>query len=181
MGVRDEDLKKAEEEKDKMTHIDGGIEWNRSCTDVICCLVFIAFICAMLGVSGYALSTGDPYNIITPFDSDGNKCGEKGTDFEQYPYKHFTSLLVAQGGTDMYNSVCVSKCPSKMTDYNEFCKTNTDITSCNQLTVLYDTELDFGYCMPTKEDSAEAYKTIQEEVEKQSGMGKYLVELQSCW
>ena len=112
--VRKEDLEEAEKEKENMKVVEGGIEWERSCTDVLCCLIFIAFIAAMLGVSGYALSTGDPMNIITPFDSDGNKCGEVGTDFENYPNKHFTSLLAAAGDTSnpsIFNADCVSKCP----------------------------------------------------------------------
>jgi len=29
----------------------------------------------MIGVSGYALATGEPSNIMTAFDSDGNACG----------------------------------------------------------------------------------------------------------
>jgi hypothetical protein len=174
--VRQEDLDKAEKHKDEMTKVEGGIEWNRSCTDIICCIIFIAFIAAMLGISGYALSTGDPINIITPFDSDGNKCGAPG-DFEMYPYKHFTNLLVNNGGNDLYYSVCVKKCPTKGEDYNDFCKTNTDVTNCNFMTAMYDTELEFGYCLPTKEDSKEAYDMIQAEVNKQSNFGKYLIEL----
>jgi len=73
--VREGNLEKAEKHKENFKSVEGGIEWERSCTDILCCMVFIAFIVAMLGVSGYALSTGDPMNIITAFDSDGNKCG----------------------------------------------------------------------------------------------------------
>lgn len=52
-----------------------GMKYERSCTDIICCLVFTIFIVAMIGVSGFAISTGDPKKILTPFDSDGNLCG----------------------------------------------------------------------------------------------------------
>lgn len=45
------------------------------------------------------------------------------------------------------------------------------------MTAMYDTELEFGYCLPTKEDSKEAYDMIQAEVNKQSNFGKYLIEL----
>lgn len=66
----------------------------------------------MLGISGWALGTGDPHNIIMPFDSVGNKCGAKDTDFELYTYKHFTSLLTATSGTpQQYYAVCVKECP----------------------------------------------------------------------
>lgn len=140
--VREGNLERADENKKNFKQVEGGIEWERSCTDILCCMVFIAFIVAMMGVSGYALSTGDPMNIITAFDSDGNKCGKEGTPFEEYKLKHFTSLLQAGGDTtspSMYNAVCVSECPEAMTDYNDKCVTNTDIVSCNEFTVPYTT------------------------------------------
>jgi solute carrier family 44 (choline transporter-like protein), member 2/4/5 len=46
--------------------------WDRSCTDIICCIVFILFLGGMLGVSAFAVTNGDPMNIIAPFDSVGN-------------------------------------------------------------------------------------------------------------
>jgi len=69
---KEKDLEKAKAQKDNMKVPDGGIEWNRSCTDILCCLIFLAFLVVMLGISGWALGTGDPYNIITPYDSVGN-------------------------------------------------------------------------------------------------------------
>ena len=38
-----------------------------------------------------------------------------------------------------------------------------------------------GYCVPTKEDSLEAYNMIKEELDKQSGMGQYIVQLKASW
>lgn len=64
----------------------------------------------------------------------------------------------------MYNAVCVSECPEEMTDYNDKCMTNTDIVSCNEFTVPYTTEEQFGYCMPTKEQAEEAWNMIKEEM-----------------
>ena len=54
---------------------DKGIKWERQCTDVICCLIFLVFTVAILGVSFYSFGKGDPARIMTPFDSDGNACG----------------------------------------------------------------------------------------------------------
>jgi len=51
------------------------LKWERGCTDILCCLIFIVFTVAILGVSFYALGSGDPSRIMTPFDSDGNACG----------------------------------------------------------------------------------------------------------
>jgi|TARA_B110001450_G_scaffold252694_1_gene274898 hypothetical protein len=51
----------------------------------------------MLGISGWAIGAGDPMNIIAPFDSDGHRCGAKDTEYELFPYKHFTSLITNTG------------------------------------------------------------------------------------
>ena len=68
MGYKDENDKAAQDNKITSK----GMKWDRSCTDIICCLVFIAFTVGMVGISGYALTTGEPLKIFTPFDSDGN-------------------------------------------------------------------------------------------------------------
>jgi len=53
----------------------------------------------MVGITGYGVTKGDPYKIITPFDSLGNQCGmidqTKGLksakeDLTDYKYRHFT-------------------------------------------------------------------------------------------
>jgi hypothetical protein len=82
----------------------------------------------MLGISGYAIGTGDPWKILTPFDSDGNQCGMPDQeasegfgkrDFTEYKYKFYTDLEAALnqgatvvGGNNMYTAVCVKKCPT---------------------------------------------------------------------
>ena len=48
-----------------------GIVMNRSCTDVIVCLVFFLFFCGMFATAAYGYAKGDPYRLITPYDSDG--------------------------------------------------------------------------------------------------------------
>lgn len=55
-----------------------GMEYNRSCTDIVFCIFFIVFVVGMIGVSGFALATGEPSKIMTPYDSDGNACGMPG-------------------------------------------------------------------------------------------------------
>ena len=46
---------------------------------------------------------------------------------------------------------------------------------------MYDTEPMMNYCLPTKEDSVEAYNYIQEEIDKQSGMGQFILQVQESW
>lgn len=45
-----------------------------------CCCVFLLFVIAMIGVSGYGFSQGSPSRLITAFDSDGNLCGQPNQD-----------------------------------------------------------------------------------------------------
>lgn len=68
-------MDQANDPKNKMGPEDKGMKWDRDCTDILCCIVFLVYTVAIIGVSGYALTTGDPQRILTPFDSDGNACG----------------------------------------------------------------------------------------------------------
>nr|XP_054770160.1 choline transporter-like protein 2 isoform X2 [Lytechinus pictus] len=52
----------------------GPIE-NRSCTDVICCILFIAAVGGMLAVGVLGWMNGDPMRLIHPTDSLGQVCG----------------------------------------------------------------------------------------------------------
>lgn len=50
-----------------------GVVMNRRCTDIIPCLIFTFFFCGMFATAAYGYSKGDPYRLITPYDSDGKK------------------------------------------------------------------------------------------------------------
>jgi choline transporter-like protein 2/4/5 len=65
-----------EAESKKPDPSEKGLKWERGCTDILCCLIFIVFTVAIFGVSFYAFGSGDPSRIMTPFDSDGNACGK---------------------------------------------------------------------------------------------------------
>lgn len=69
----------------------------------MCCLVFAVFVFGMICISGIGISNGSPSVIFTPFDSDGNMCGQdvqiksldvtrEIRDFTEYKYKFFTNL-----------------------------------------------------------------------------------------
>ena len=98
--------------------------WERSTTDMMCCGVFGVFIFGMVVISGVGISSGNPSVIFTPFDSDGNMCGQdkqlasfpnssdlltdefkaaefdKMRDFREYKYKFFTNLNAFSIDTD---------------------------------------------------------------------------------
>jgi len=86
----------------------------------------LAFIVSLVAITGYAVSNGNPYAMITPFDSNGNKCGmkdqgaDKKIDFTDYKYKYFYNLrsMAESAGagsvdpTEWFKSECVKKCPA---------------------------------------------------------------------
>ena len=75
------------------------------------------------------------------------------TDFSEFKYKHFTRLLEGtQNPLVLYNAVCVSECPTKGNP--SLCMTNEDEPECED--AMYDTELQFGYCLPAGDDVQEA-------------------------
>lgn len=59
-------------------HKDGdsaGVKLNdRGCTDILCCLMFVAMMVVMVGITGYALGQGDLERIATKYDMQGQKC-----------------------------------------------------------------------------------------------------------
>ena len=48
----------------------GPIE-ERGCTDILCCLLFIACLVGMVIVSVVAFKNGHPNQLVEPYDSDG--------------------------------------------------------------------------------------------------------------
>ena len=44
---------------------------KRSCTDVICCLIFLMFIVGMVGTAIYGFMNGQPKLLLTSWDYDG--------------------------------------------------------------------------------------------------------------
>jgi choline transporter-like protein 2/4/5 len=68
--------KDKDEAEQKKSEVDfKALEMNRSCTDTLCCILFLVFIASLVGVTGYSIKNGNPLAMITPFDSDGHQCG----------------------------------------------------------------------------------------------------------
>jgi len=64
---------------------------DRGCTDILCCLIFIAFLVGMVGVSGYGLLYGNPQLLATGWDADGNGCGFNETT-KDYPLLYYPTI-----------------------------------------------------------------------------------------
>ena len=147
---------------------------GRSCTDVLSLIIFSIWVTGIFAASGYAFKTGNPANIITPFDSDGNQCGmpdqgnttdpEDSTvgwvrDFTEYKYKAFTDLTaVTSGSNDMYNAVCVKKCPESVGDVLECRQNSLDYESCPR--AQFGTDLARTYCLPKYEEAKETFEML---------------------
>ncbi|KAK3576036.1 hypothetical protein CHS0354_005192 [Potamilus streckersoni] len=111
---------------------------NRSCTDVLCCLIFIIFVLG-LGVVGYfGFTYGDPRLLLYPVNSEKELCG-----FGKYRTKpnlfFFDLVTCGRMGPGVFvdgcptPQVCVSECPSSLFVFVE-----------NKLTP----NIDWRYCKP---------------------------------
>ncbi|GFO29551.1 choline transporter-like protein 2 [Plakobranchus ocellatus] len=95
---------------------------NRSCTDIICCAIFLTCVTGMLCCSIIGFARGDPIKLVYPTDSFGNICGTG--DFEDKKFLFFFDLLkCAQTGAAVVTvgcptpQICVSECPSSYWTY----------------------------------------------------------------
>ncbi|CAD8120069.1 unnamed protein product [Paramecium sonneborni] len=128
---------------------------DRHCTDIICCLLFIASFIFMwyIAITGYSL--GKPERILAAYDSDGNACD---LDLPDYPLLFFPIIH-----PDYYNkTVCVERCPANTSDSVK-CQINKNITSCPRdcTKVSVDTSATFDF---TSIDSMKNYvETITSE------------------
>ncbi|XP_054109793.2 choline transporter-like protein 4 isoform X1 [Callithrix jacchus] len=93
---------------------------NRSCTDVICCVLFLLFILGYIVVGIVAWVYGDPRQVLYPRNSTGAYCGmgeNKDKPYLLY-FNIFSCILstniisVAENGLQCPTpQVCVSSCP----------------------------------------------------------------------
>ncbi len=92
-------------------------ESNRRCQDIICCLMFVAFLIGMIIVTILGFSQGNPQLVLYPYDEDGRQCGLN--DLETYKYLYF--YKAAENFKEIKTSniiqgVCVSECPKEKTN-----------------------------------------------------------------
>ena len=124
-------------------------EKNRRCTDILCCLVFVAFNIGMLVAAIYGYVNGNPGKLIAPIDGDGKICGYSA-GYEDYPKLYIDDISTA--ATDPTNvfhySVCVKECPSDASDPIE-CMTTDTTTACQPDPGQgYGTYEFINYCVP---------------------------------
>jgi len=119
---------------------------DRSCTDVLCLLVFVAFLIGW-GVVGYfGFTLGDPERLVHPTDSNGLVCGYDAA-VKDRPFLHFFDLTRCANPQVLTKGcptpqVCVAKCPTETFYFKGasfmpdkvtqlICKTNISVTVAN--------------------------------------------------
>ena len=126
-------------------------EKNRRCTDILCCIIFLAFLVGMLAAAIYGYVNGDPYKLIAPIDGAGNICGfDPG--YVEYPKLYIANIIkAAENPHEVFNwGVCVKECPESSTDDVECMTTPPNlVTVCNPGQALqYGTKDIVNYCYP---------------------------------
>lgn len=95
---------------------------NRSCTDIICCILFVLYLIGMIALGIAAYTMGNPYKLLNSVDSQGNICGYDQVVIDK-PKLVFFDLTTCIGDTASIASqlfayscptpqVCVKECPS---------------------------------------------------------------------
>ncbi|CAN9492997.1 unnamed protein product [Ophioblennius macclurei] len=95
---------------------------NRGCTDIICCILFMAVILAYIAVGGVAWVYGDPRHVLYAKNSTGWFCGI-GENHDR-PHLFYFDLLKCATSVNLMASalnglqcpttqVCVKACPSE--------------------------------------------------------------------
>lgn len=84
---------------------------DRSCTDIPCCILFVAYIVGMVVVGIIAFKEGDPDRLLLPQDSQGNICGKDNYVDKKYLLFFDISTCATKGG-DFTKYVTVPSCPT---------------------------------------------------------------------
>eukprot|EP00300_Choanocystis_sp_HF-7_P033136 c45430_g1_i1.p1 GENE.c45430_g1_i1~~c45430_g1_i1.p1 ORF type:complete len:630 (-),score=130.06 c45430_g1_i1:59-1948(-) len=88
---------------------------NRSCTDILVLILFIAFLCGMVVVASFASKIGRPERLVRGIDTYGNMCGERNSDvLEGGAWRDMTDkkLLFFGNPTSPRDlQICVKNCP----------------------------------------------------------------------
>ncbi|XP_063150568.1 choline transporter-like protein 2 isoform X1 [Candoia aspera] len=111
--------------------------YDRSCTDVICCILLLVAIGGYVAVGIVAWTQGDPRKVIYPTDSRGQFCGQKGTPNEQKPFLFYFNIIKCASPLVLLEfqcpttQICVSQCPDR---YLTFLQASTvDLTGTKEL------------------------------------------------
>ncbi|XP_037674069.1 LOW QUALITY PROTEIN: choline transporter-like protein 2 [Choloepus didactylus] len=93
--------------------------YNRSCTDIICCVFLLLAIVGYVAVGIIAWTHGDPRKVIYPTDSRGQFCGQKGTKNADKPFLFYFNIVKCASPLVLLEfqcptpQICVERCPDR--------------------------------------------------------------------
>ena len=178
--TKDEDL---QPEVDK--ELENGPLYNRHCTDVICCPLFVIFIVGMAWAFIYGLSEGDPNKLVTLFDYDGNGCGYH-SQTKDFDFIYWPDLSYSISPSEVLRkTLCVKYCPkSTSTLTSDFCYPNSLFSSCTALTP-YDTNKYVNkFCLPDTSSGSSSAKAAYDAIMEDYGgeyITTYMADVYYCW
>ncbi|XP_008297699.1 choline transporter-like protein 5-B [Stegastes partitus] len=129
---------------------------NRSCTDVVCCVIFVIVILGYIALGTVAWIHGDPRKVVYPTDSHGQFCGQQDTPNANKAILFYFNMLKCANPAVLINlqcpttQLCVSKCPDRFATlldarntknweyYKQFCKPGFEIGSKSTGEVIRD-------------------------------------------
>lgn len=131
---------------------------HRSCTDVVCCIIFCAYMIGMVVVAAIGFYEGQPKRLLYPTDSDGKVCGIDVLD-KQYLYFFDLTKCLTKGASDPLEyvkkgfscptpQVCVSECPKKTSSYLTLDKKDMVCTRTAKMDLSKQELVKDGSCAP---------------------------------
>ncbi len=135
---------------------DGPLE-DRSCTDVLFCFFFVAFLVGFGIVSIFGYQNGKPERLLAPLDADGRFCGlDEVVKNYNYLYLVIDPTATPSVSNLFETAVCVSTCP--MNDDKDIeCVPTAATPDCNKYKspFRYNSTLVFKKaCLPKLQDLA---------------------------
>lgn len=127
---------------------------NRGCTDILCCLIFVAFLGGVIAVTILGFSQGQPQEIMYIYDEESNACGKTGTVTEQFPFLYLYTAIsdLKSASTSFVNhGICVKQCPSNYEMTTLDCHPTTNNQDCKvaKQNIYLSTPLLQKLCIPS--------------------------------
>ncbi|XP_061169653.1 choline transporter-like protein 2 isoform X2 [Saccostrea echinata] len=108
---------------------------NRSCTDIICCLLFVIFIVGLVVVAYFAFKYGDPRLLVYPVNSNNEICGY-GKQTGKPNLLFFDLIACGRMGAGVFvkgcptPQICVAACPTENDLITPGINTKSDLKYC---------------------------------------------------
>ena len=124
---------------------------SRSCTDILCVLLFLLFLAGWVGVGVIGFQAGNPEVLVYPSNSQGDICGRGSYDGKQNLFFHDLTKCLSIKATFGCPTpqVCVKNCPQETASLYAYA------LSLDQTLPLpnFDLAAQRQYCVPTLTDA----------------------------